>query len=258
MDGRDIGSADPALVAQLVAAGLSDREARLYLTVLAVTDPTVSEIARLLGTNRTGVYDTVRSLEQKSLVQLVDSDRVSHRSGTKVLRAADPTMLLARHRRDGLTLERLVPELRRLSVHNEPHAQYFQGVYAMRTALLDILDWGCPLRGILSMRDLYETVGRDAMDTFIAERARRGMSLRVVRSRERDEEGEWPTSDHDQRILRRAPTSYVFTSSMYIGDENILLLSSPAEAFALKLSSRQFALTQQHLFELLWTMSEPA
>lgn len=245
------------LAAQLTSFGLTSREAQLYVTVLALAEPTVAEVAQMLGLNRTGAYDAMTGLAQKDLIQFVDSDRVSHRAGTKVLRAADPGILLARHRRGQVALEQLVPHLRGVSVHNEPHAQYFQGIQSMQTALMDILNWDCELRGIISMNDLHETVGVAAMDAFIAERARLGMELRVVRSRARDVPGRWPSSDEDRRELRWAPSDYVFTSTMYIGARDVLLISSPADTFALKISSKEFAVAQRHLFELLWARSDP-
>lgn len=248
---------DQQVMQGLREAGLTDKEAEFYLTTLSLREPTVAEVARTLGVSRTGGYDLAAALQTAGLVQIVDSDRVSHRAGTKVLRAADPQVLVARARERQLRLEQLMPKLRDLSSNNEPHAQYFQGLNAMRVALLDVLNWQCQLAGILSMRDLHETVGRETMDTFITERSRLGMGLRVIRSPERDEDSLWPTSMTDRRVLRAAPLGYVYTASMYIGDENILILSTREEGFALKITSRQFSLMQQHIFDVVWEMSTP-
>lgn len=236
--------------------GFMDRETDVYIAILQHREPTVAEIAKSVGFSRTSVYDAVSNLVNADLVQFVDSDRVSRRAGTKVLRAADPSVLRARERERERKVEQLVTDLQEFKRTNSPHAQYFQGVHAMRTALFDILNWNCQLCGILSMRDLHETVGREAMDDFIAARAKQGMGLRVVRSQERDEPGTWPTSGADRRLLRSAPKSYTYTASMYIGDSDVLMLSTRSEAFALKISSRDFAQMQQHIFDIVWGMSQ--
>jgi sugar-specific transcriptional regulator TrmB len=233
--------------------GLHETEARFYLAALELGEAPVRDIAAKAGISRTNAYDVFsRLLEQKLVTQ------VGGAAGKTMLVAAeDPEQLSelldARRRR----LDVLLPELR--SLHNragKPRVRFFEGLDGIRTVLNETLAARSKqLLGILSMRDLYEVPGRAWMDDLVSRRIEAGVFLRVVRSPVKDIPNVWPRSQSDLRDVRFAPADFVFTMTSYVYDENVALISSRRENFAMTIESEEFAAMQRHLFEVLWSCS---
>lgn len=100
--------------------------------------------------------------------------------------------------------------------------------------------------------------GRDAMAQYIAERVRRGLGLRVLRSPQRETADIWPTSSEELRELRHAPPGIDLGMTMYIHDDKVTYLSSKRENHALVIESRDLAALNRAMFEGLWLTSEAA
>lgn len=247
------------LVQKLTDLGIELKAARFYLAVLEMREPTVAEVAMAAGISRTSAYDIVAYLQAKGLVELVDSQRVTRRAGTKVLRAHDPGRLIGEWNERKRILDEVIPQLR--EIHQKagpfPRTSTYQGTAGIRQALFETLNWGPKLRAIMSMKDLYDAVGTDVMEEYVQERIRRKIFLQVVRSRAKDTWWGWLTSDREYREARWAPDSYIYTMTLIIGDEAVVFLSSATEDFAVKVESVEFAEMQGNLFDVLWRVSEP-
>jgi len=111
------------------------------------------------------------------------------------------------------------------------------------------------LLGILSMSELNEAPGSDAMNEIIAERVRRGIPLRVLRSQSRDVDTTWASSVEELRELRYAPASIDLGMTMYIHDDKVTYLSSRRENYGLVIESQELAALNRAMFEGLWTIS---
>ncbi len=85
--------------------GLSERQAKVYETLLRAGSVTVGPLAERLGLHKQSLYDTLADLEAKGLVEVAVGD------GPRVFGAVDPSVLLTQQKERGLLLERLVPEL---------------------------------------------------------------------------------------------------------------------------------------------------
>lgn len=245
--------------AELVEAGLEPKEAKFYLAVLTMAAPTVAQAAETAGVSRTNGYDLAKRLAHRGLLILTEGADAAGSAGRgrTVLRAVDPQRLLDEWNQRRTTLEGLVPQLRAMHAKGgvAPRSRYLEGSGGIRTALFETLDWPAPLRGVLSMRDLYTVPGADAMREYIAGRRQRGLWLHVVRSAEKDLEQGWPSSDADFRRTRYAPPDYLFTMTMIVGRDAVAMLSSTRENFALVIESAEYAEMHANLFEVLWAAS---
>lgn len=74
----------------LARFGLSPQEIQLYLAILSLDKPTISQIDRHVDLNRTAIYFHIKQLESKDLVRQVKS------SSVKRLRATHPKELATR------------------------------------------------------------------------------------------------------------------------------------------------------------------
>lgn len=244
---------------ELVNAGLEPKEARFYLAVLDMRRPTVAEAADRAKVSRTNAYDITKRLMHRGLVSITEIASTGKPSGRSrgVLTANDPGLLLEEWQERHQILDDLVPKLKAMRAKggSQPRVRYLEGANGIRSALFETLNWPTPLRGILSMKDLLSTPGEAAMDEYIEERRQREISLRVVRSPEKDYEHGWPTSAAHFRESRYAPPEYIFTMTMIIGQDEVAVMSSRRENFAMMIESAEYAQMQTNLFEVLWFTS---
>lgn len=241
----------------LIDLGFQDTEARFYLAALELGQAPVSDIAKKAEISRTNAYDVFARLLEQGLVT-----QVGNASGKTMLVAAEaPENLLAIFEERRRKLQSVMPDLR--SLHNrsmtKPRVRFYQGIEGIKTVLNDTI--ACrskALRGILSMRDLYQVPGRAWMDDLVRRRIEAGVFLRVIRSPINDLDDIWPDSRDDLRELRFAPSEFVFTMTTYIFDEKVAVISSQRENFAMTIESEEFTSLQGNLFEALWAASASA
>lgn len=246
---------------ELVDAGLDPKDARFYLAVLDMQRCTVAEAADRAEVSRTNAYDITKRLVHRRLVSVTEVGPTGKPAGRgrAVLTANDPGHLLEEWAERKAMLDGLVPKLRAMRGKGgtQPRVRYLEGASGIRSALFETWDWPSPLRGILSMKDLMSVPGHQAMQEYIQGRRDRELWLRVVRSPERDFMRGWPTSAADFRESRYAPDEYIFTMTMIIGEDEVGVMSSRRENFAMMIESAEYARMQANLFEVLWSVSEP-
>jgi sugar-specific transcriptional regulator TrmB len=239
---------------KLAALGLDEKEQRFYLATLQLGSAPVTAIAERAGVTRTNGYDLLARLERRGLVAQVASKGVRH------VVAEDPVVFISNWERTRTLLDDLVPELKSLFNASDlkPRIRFHEGSDGIWKALWETLDCRSgPLLGILSMSELLDVPGAAAMAQYIAERKRRGLELRVLRSIRRETENIWPTSDEDLRELRYAPPSVDLGMTMYIHDDKVTYLSSKRENYGMVIESRELAALNRSLFGGLWTISRP-
>ena len=237
---------------QLASIGLDEKERRFYLAVLQLGAASVTEIAARAGVTRTNGYDLLARLEARGLVRQSTGD------GPRVVVAEDPKVLISNWERTRTTLNGLVPELRSLfnATTNRPRIRFYEGAEGITRVLWETLECRSGvLLGILSMHELLEIPGTAGMQRYIAERLKRGIHLRVLRSGGRETSKIWPTSKSELREMRYAPPSIDLGMTMYINDETVSYLSSKRENYGLVIESSEFAALMRAMFEGVWTIS---
>ncbi|MDJ1114912.1 TrmB family transcriptional regulator [Microbacterium dauci] len=250
-----------ALVEELLSLGLSRAEAAVYVAVLTLGSPTVSQASTAAGITRTNGYEIVERLMHRGLLSAATEPA---RDGAKrgrpgaVVRANGPEVLRARWEMEGRIIDDLIPRLSAIA-HSQsltPRVRLLEGAAGIRTALFETLAWVGPLRGIFSMQDLFDVPGAAQMEHYVAGRRERGLWLNVVRSRERDFEQVWPSDDDDLRRTRYAPEGMVFTMTTIIGPNSVCVISSRNENFAMVIDSAEYAATQSALWDVLWQSAQ--
>ncbi len=120
---------------QLVQFGLNEKEARVYLAVLALGGGSVKEIAAAASLHRVSSYDILETLKTKGFV----SD--SKKGARRLVLPAEPEELLEMLRGKERAFVQILPELNaiRAKESGRPRASYFEGdeqILACLTAIL--------------------------------------------------------------------------------------------------------------------------
>lgn len=238
----------------LAKLGIHGKQARFYLASLELGEASVHQVARKAAISRTTAYDVLAKLLHAGLVTQVQ------KAGRTQVIAEDPARLLHMLDDRRRMLEDILPELR--SIFNvsivKPRIRFYEGLDGIKTVLYDTLTCQSKeLLGILSMGDLLEVPGRKEMEDYIARRIAAGISLKVLRSREKDVGDIWPTRTVDLRELRYVPPGLVFTMTTYIYDRKVSFISSRRENFGMIIESEEFANMHENLFRVLWQASDP-
>jgi HTH-type transcriptional regulator, sugar sensing transcriptional regulator len=246
----------PNIESKLKSLGLDEKEQRFYLAVLQLGPAPVTAIAEKAGVTRTNGYALLARLESRGLVAQVASEH-----GVRHVVAEDPAILISHWERSRLMLDDLVPELK--SIFNatdlKPRIRFYEGPEGIWKALWETLECKSGmLLGILSMSELLEVPGTAALSQFLAERVKRGIELRVLRSFAHDTDAIWPTSAAENRELRYAPPSVDLAMTMFVHDDKVTYVSSKRENYGLVIESRELAALNRAMFEGLWAVSTPS
>lgn len=234
---------------RLEQLGLTDKEQRFYRAALELGSAPITNVAQRAGVTRTNGYDLLGRLSARGMLTEREVEGIRH------VVAEDPRVLIGEWNRTRSMLDELVPELHSLynGAQFKPRVHYHEGVDGIRRVLWSVLECQSHLiRGILSMSELLEVPGAEEMNNFIAERARRGIQLQVLRSRSRESEQTWPDSKHELRELRYAPPSMDLGMTMFLHDDVVSYISSKKENYAFSIESRELATLNNGIFEAIW------
>jgi HTH-type transcriptional regulator, sugar sensing transcriptional regulator len=243
----------------LNGAGLSEKEAKVYLASLELGPATALQIARKAGTNRGTTYLVAENLMHRGLMSSVENQ------GSKNFCAEPPGELLSRMEKEHGTLtERraslsaALPELEALVKQGgpRPSVRYYEG-----------------LAGIEAMRQiLYRCRREEVVSAVDLDLARRHLPEENIRAHQKqmklfDLGGRvlYTCSDEaNERILskslsegshehRRVPRDkYPFAGEIVIFGNTIALISYSDKIFGSIIEHKHFAGTARSLFELAW------
>ena len=247
-----------ALEEKLGRLGFDAKEARFYLAALELGPSQVRNIADKAGISRTNAYDVFARLLVKGAVTHVE--RGAARKKQYDVIAEDPARLVRMLEEQRAVAEAILPELRSIYSRSavKPRVRLYEGLEGIRTVLYDTLTCRSKrLLGILSMSDLLDVPGRAETEDYIRQRIQAGVSLRVLRSRQKEVDRIWPSSAAELRELRYTPPGLVFTMTTWIYDEKVAIISSRRENFGMTIESEELARMQENLFSVLWNVSEP-
>lgn len=239
---------------QLACMGLDGKLYLAYIAALELGEAPVQMVAKKAGLGRTTAYPLLAKLEQDGLVRMVE------REGKRHVLAEDPVVILQRLELQRQVIGDLLPQLR--SIYNraksKPEIRFYEGEEGILTVLWDTLTCRSKkLLGILSMHELIETPGMVEFDRYLAERVKRGIALRVLRSESKDVDNIWPESATELRELRYSPPSVLLSMTTYIYDDKVAFISSKKENYGMIFQSEEFSRLHKSLFEGIWTISTP-
>ena len=229
---------------QLKSIGLSDSEAKIYLTLLKHGELTVTEISQNSGLHRTNIYDSLEQLKEKGLVSYLMKENKQY------LRAADPESILNYLHEQEESINKILPELKQIkgSVKEKVVVEVFKGIQGMKTALKDIL---LRKEGVVG----YSISGQ--LRKFLPEFAKyyfREQEKYKIKHKFIYTEGIIsPSKFYEVKYLSK---DFVGTTGDLCYGDTILNLIWEPEMVAIKIKSRQLADDFRKHFELLWKLAK--
>ena len=156
--------------------GLSESEAQIYYSALALEDAPVDKIARHADINRTSAYPILERLEKMGLISRLK------KKGKTVYKAASPEKFLDILDEKEEKINETMPFLKSLFAMQEgsPSIQLYEGVEGLKTVLKSILDEATTELLIFTDGESFLKKIPDYSESYLTKRAKKNIRTRIV------------------------------------------------------------------------------
>jgi HTH-type transcriptional regulator, sugar sensing transcriptional regulator len=236
----------------LAELGLAKNKGNVYLAALQVGTGTVQQIAKKARLPRTTVHEILQQLAGLGLVSFVFKGK------SRIYTATHPEKLESILKGYERHLNIALPEFMSIyrTTGKKPLVRFYEGSEGVKTVLEETLNPKDPtFRFILSVQDLFKTVGKKYMDGYVSRRIALGIRIKVVRSMVKDVPGVWPSSHRENREVHYASEGMIFPMTFCIYDKKVAVISSQSENFAMVIESTEFYQVMKAMHEVLWQTS---
>lgn len=230
--------------------GFSDKEAKIYLTLLSMGESNLREIADRAEIPRTTLYTPVQILIKKGFVEFYK------RVGRKYYVAINPQKLLELIQGNSALLEEHIEELQQLKHEGvKPKIRFFEGREGIKLILNEILQEKRNFLAITCIEDMQK-MAWEYFEDFIEKRVKQNLRVRLLTNRSRESQILKENDAKELRETRFVPQEYRFDTANYIFGDNVAILSLKQEpVVALLIEDKAIAETQRMYFDLIWKMT---
>jgi sugar-specific transcriptional regulator TrmB len=161
---------------ELVKAGLSPNEAKLYLAALELGESSIAQIAKKAGVKRTSAYLSIEALKEKGLISQTKRRRKN------LFYAENPKKIEAQLEEKKSIIQGIMPEL--LSINNldttKPAIRFFEGDNGIKEIYKDTLSY--PDQELLAWTppQVFTSLDKKFIDEYVAKRANKKIWVRMI------------------------------------------------------------------------------
>ena len=235
----------------LKQAGLSQKQAQVYLAVLAIGNAKAPEIAKKAGLKRTTAYGIIDELAGLGLLS------TAMRGKQKLITAEDPETLLEILDERRKRFADIIPDLASMQATHrlQPKVRFFEGRDGIKRIYDDTLTCKSKkLYQIVRVKDFIQFPGGDYARKYIERRAQKGIKAYALHPTSDDIHNETygETRDIQKREVRYVPPMLFHTAMIMLYDYKVAMISSKEEAFGFIIESKEFSKTMHAYFDFMW------
>ncbi len=242
---------DKSLIQTLGNLGLTDKEAKVYISLIEIGTNVVSRIAEKARINRVTTYDILEKLKEKGFISSFTKQKI------KYFTATDPEIVASNFDQKNRAFKDSLPELKRLKGETaHPRIQYFEGLEGIKAIYEDTLNAKTEILNFSNseeIRKIWPTYDKD----YVEKRAKKKIYLKgVIPS---DEAGKLVKSQdalyhREMRLIEK--TKYNFTNEINIYDDKVAIISFADELIGMIIESHEIAETQRAIFQMVWEFAD--
>lgn len=242
---------------ELKKAGLSDKEAKVYVALLELGKASVQDIAKKSGVNRATTYLMIESLQARGLAYRAQVGKRTHfaaNSPEKLLHVLDEKR--KRIEDDAEEIKELLPELRALYADSpeKPKIRFYEGKEGIKEILNDMLESGAKEIQEIYTSDYVRTVLKDEeKGEIVRRRVEKGIRVRGIHTRSEGPHTELPPLSELHYI---SGDRFPILSDILIYGDRVALFALQGKQIGLIIESPALAKTFGTIFELAWIGSE--
>lgn len=230
--------------------GLVENEAKAYVACLELGQATVQEIGKKSGVKRTTVYIALDGLKEKGLASQTKKNKKTF------FAVENPEGLLVLSQRRASALKEILPELKALNniAGAKPKVRFYEGREGYLAVYENILnDKPKELLAIASYDDLCHHLDPEYEESWTKRRIANGIKLRWLDFKTKSVVEKAIEGERGLREVRFLPDGFRFTSSMFIYNDKIVIMSGKQKEFmAVVMENSEFHQMFGQLFEMLW------
>ena len=233
--------------------GLSEKEAKIYISLLSIGSCTVNILSKKTGLVRTTTYDILKSLKDKGLVSCIVHNKII------CFQATAPEKLIQILDEKKQKINSILPMLNNLHVEisNQPSVELYEGKEGIKSIYQDVLDEKKPLSAFSNTHYIFNVLPF-FVPNFIKNRVKRNIRLRLLNEKTKESVKLMKKKDREElRETRFIPELKSMAITEYIyGDKVAILSTNPDDPFGILIRNKDYAKTQRLLFDLLWERAE--
>lgn len=237
------------LLKELQNAGLTEKEAKVYLAALELGETTINRIAKKSGVKRSTVYLLIDALKEKGLMSAAKKNKKS------LFFAEDPRILERQIEDKKSAILKALPEL--LSITNlldkKPDIRYFEGREGIKEVYMDNLRY--PEQEICAWfsESFLEFDEKFFYDKYIPERIKKKIFARVILPENKITRG---IKEDDEKYLRKTKLvpqeKFNLKIEISLYGTNKIGIMSYDDGIGLIIQSQKIYEALKYIFEFMW------
>jgi len=233
--------------------GLSDKEIKVYLSLIESGPISVRKLAEKSGVNRGTTYDILKSLKEIGLASYY------HKATKQFFVAEDPSRLVdaLEHKIQNLDkvkakLVEVIPQLKSLQgkSSDKPVIKYYEGNQGIKSILIDVLE-SVSNNDENSYNVFSSSAIKDylykAYPTFTKQRVKKSINVKAVAMGHLGTKAE--LSEFKSLTTKEGPPTYTL---IYTGKVAMISVNSDAKPIGMIVEDRAIYNTQKQLFDFIW------
>ncbi len=237
---------------QLTKLGLSENEAKIYISGLELGATTILNLAKKNNLPRTTIYDSVNHLISLGYFA------ISKKGKKKLFIASNPNVLKTIQADREQTINEIFPILlRNLKNKKDTGITYYENAEEIRNAYLLCLNLSSTkVVKSISSANVVNILGQKWIQTYVKERLKKNVPAKILITGKESEVAKWSKYDHlDLRETRFSKSISDSSTSLEIYDDRIFFASFEDEVFGFSIESNGLSKIMSELFELAWQKS---
>jgi sugar-specific transcriptional regulator TrmB len=245
---------DSPLYNSLLALGLPQKEATVYLALLELGRATVSEVSRKAGIKRTTGYVILDSLVNKKLARASGKEPRQEYVAESPDHIAEILKAEIIERQAKLkAAEELIPQLKSIqSVTDRPKVRFYEGTQGLEQVYEDTLTAHEPIRGYANVGEMHKALPK-YFPKYYQRRAGKGIAVRAIIPSNAPGKKRASLDATEMRESAIIPEDkYYFAPEINMYD-NKVMIASWREKLGIIIESTEIAEAMKSIFELAWT-----
>jgi len=243
---------DANLLITLQNYGLSEKEARVYLTVLELGTSIASTIARRAELNRVTTYTLLEDLKKDGIVNETTKE------GVKYYSVISPDILLKQLEQKYESFKEKVPELLALveKFWSKPKVQFFEWLEGMKKMYSDLLTSTTePIYAFLGLESISPKLHEYLDKEFLPQRIKLGIKARVISHAWAKNKIYKSLDKHalkETRMIKNDDFILHHEINIYWENRVAIAMFNHEEMSALIIHSKKFHDTMLSIFNFIW------
>ncbi len=240
---------------ELVNIGLSDKEAKAYISALKLGKATASDIAKRADIKRSTMYGVLDELIKKGLVSY------SQKGTKRFFKAQDPQAILEMIENNKRSFENILPNLSQVHIEHaqKPSVQFFEGREGIKRIYEDTLT--CKYKKIyqvVKVNDFIKFPGGEFSKEYIKKRTMKGIVAYALHPQKDDIRNKFygENSSEFKRVVKYVDEDIFHMSMTMIYDYKVAVISTEKEGFGFIIESKEFSKTMQGYFDYMWKAAD--